>query len=70
VLFEGHIETTHSQEISTLQVTFGLDTAGELRLLDQRTAYESKRQVSSPQLFINIFDSLKQIVQTETFLRA
>ena len=67
MLFEGHIETTHSQEISTLQVTFGLDTAGEL---NQRTAYESKRQVSSPQLFINIFDSLMQIVQTETFLRA
>ena len=36
MLLEGHIETISFPKILVLQVTLGLDTAGEHRLLDQR----------------------------------
>lgn len=43
MLLEGHIETTHFQEILHLQVTVGLDTTEEHRLLDQRRVFETNK---------------------------
>ena len=43
MFLEGRIETTSLQEILDLQVTVGLDTAGERRLLDQRGLVENKK---------------------------
>jgi hypothetical protein len=36
----GRIGTTNFQEILQLKLTIGLDTAGERRLLDQRSTFE------------------------------
>ena len=44
---EGRIETTSFPKIFDLQVTLGLDTAGEHRLLDQRIAFGTNCQVAS-----------------------
>ncbi len=46
MLVEGRIETTNFQENFDLQVTFGLDTAEEHRLLDQRIARETNCRVA------------------------
>jgi hypothetical protein len=43
---EGRIETTNLQEITVSRVTFGLDTAEERRLLDQRSVFELNCQVA------------------------
>jgi hypothetical protein len=43
------VETTSFPENCDLQVTIGLDTAGEHRLLDQRISFETKtRRVDNP----------------------
>lgn len=41
MLVEGRIETINFQKIFPLQITFGLDTAGKHRLLDQRITFET-----------------------------
>ena len=41
---EEHIETISFPKIFDLQVAFGLDTAGEHRLLDQRISFETNCQ--------------------------
>ncbi len=53
MLLEKRIETTSVPEIFELQVTFGLDTAGEHRLLDQQIASKTNCQV--PSHFSSIF---------------
>ena len=47
MLLEERIETTSVPKIFHLQVTFGLDTAEEHRLLDQRMLLETNCPVSS-----------------------
>lgn len=46
MILEGCIETTSFPKIFDLQVTIGLDTAGEHRLLDQRIPFETNGQVT------------------------
>jgi len=46
MLLEGRIETTSFPKIFDLQVTLGLDTAGEHRLLDQRIPFGTNCQVA------------------------
>jgi hypothetical protein len=43
---EERIETTSFSKIIDLQVTFGLDTAGEHHLLDQQIPFETNCQVA------------------------
>ena len=47
MLLEGRIETTNLREIIVPRVSFGLDTAEKRRLLDQRTAFQTKCQVAT-----------------------
>jgi hypothetical protein len=42
MLVEGRIETTNLHAMAVSQVTFGLDMAGEHRLLDQRITFQIK----------------------------
>ncbi len=46
MFFAGRIETTDLQEIIDLPDTFGLDTAGKRRLLDQRIALVTNCRVA------------------------
>ncbi len=47
MLFEGRIETTNFQENFDLQVTFGLDTAEEHRLVSTGSTQASTNEVGA-----------------------